>query len=58
MDFCVALDLLDLVHVCGPRFNVAWEVALVAHAGCKNFTGPSIARLILGTCEGSITAGF
>ncbi|TFK61073.1 MFS general substrate transporter [Pluteus cervinus] len=40
-------------------FNISvWAVALMAHAACKNFTGLFIVRLILGMCEGSITAGF
>jgi len=28
------------------------------HAACKNFAGLFVVRLILGMCEGSITAGF
>ncbi|ETW84170.1 major facilitator superfamily [Heterobasidion irregulare TC 32-1] len=35
-----------------------WGVALCSHAACKNFAGLFIVRLILGACEGSITAGF
>ncbi|KAJ3506872.1 hypothetical protein NLJ89_g6626 [Agrocybe chaxingu] len=35
-----------------------WAVALCAHAACKNFAGLFVVRLILGMCEGSITAGF
>jgi len=35
-----------------------WSVALCAHAACKNFAGLFVVRLILGACEGSITAGF
>ncbi|KAF8268361.1 MFS general substrate transporter [Lactarius quietus] len=35
-----------------------WAVALCCHAACKNFTGLFVVRLILGMCEGSITAGF
>ena len=35
-----------------------WAVALCAHAACKNFAGLFVVRLILGACEGSITAGF
>ncbi|KAF8264097.1 MFS general substrate transporter [Lactarius quietus] len=35
-----------------------WAIALCCHAACKNFTGLFIVRLILGMCEGSITAGF
>ncbi|KAK7684372.1 hypothetical protein QCA50_012319 [Cerrena zonata] len=35
-----------------------WAVALCSHAACKNFGGLFAVRLILGMCEGSITAGF
>ncbi|KAI0819437.1 MFS general substrate transporter [Trametes gibbosa] len=35
-----------------------WGIALCAHAACKNFGGLFAVRLILGMCEGSITAGF
>ncbi|CAK5282683.1 unnamed protein product [Mycena citricolor] len=35
-----------------------WSVALCAHAACKSFGGLFVVRLILGMCEGSITAGF
>ncbi|KAH9057903.1 MFS general substrate transporter [Lactarius deliciosus] len=35
-----------------------WAIALCCHAACKNFTGLFVVRLILGMCEGSITAGF
>ncbi|THH32217.1 hypothetical protein EUX98_g1977 [Antrodiella citrinella] len=35
-----------------------WAVALCAHAACTNFGGLFAVRLILGMCEGSITAGF
>ncbi|KAI0000635.1 MFS general substrate transporter [Russula compacta] len=35
-----------------------WAVTLCCHAACTNFTGLFIVRLILGMCEGSITAGF
>ncbi|KAH9974774.1 major facilitator superfamily domain-containing protein [Lactifluus volemus] len=35
-----------------------WAVALCSHAACKNFAGLFVVRLILGMCEGSITAGF
>ncbi|KDQ56115.1 hypothetical protein JAAARDRAFT_36903 [Jaapia argillacea MUCL 33604] len=35
-----------------------WSAALASHAACKNFAGLFIVRLILGACEGSITAGF
>ncbi|KIK59190.1 hypothetical protein GYMLUDRAFT_686005 [Collybiopsis luxurians FD-317 M1] len=40
-------------------FNIfVWAIALACHAACKNFAGLFIVRLILGACEGSITAGF
>ncbi|TFK33346.1 MFS general substrate transporter [Crucibulum laeve] len=40
-------------------FNIfVWAVALCSHAACKNFAGLFVVRLILGMCEGSITAGF
>jgi len=40
-------------------FNILiWAIALCAHAACKNFAGLFVVRLILGMCEGSITAGF
>ncbi|KAG0694901.1 MFS general substrate transporter [Suillus ampliporus] len=35
-----------------------WAVALACHAACKNFSGLLVVRLLLGACEGSITAGF
>ncbi|KAF8500318.1 MFS general substrate transporter [Russula emetica] len=35
-----------------------WGVALCSHAACKNFAGLFACRLVLGICEGSITAGF
>ncbi|KAG1763322.1 MFS general substrate transporter [Suillus occidentalis] len=35
-----------------------WAVALAIHAACKNFRGLLVVRLLLGACEGSITAGF
>ncbi|KAF5343546.1 hypothetical protein D9758_012942 [Tetrapyrgos nigripes] len=35
-----------------------WSVALCTHAACHNFAGLFIVRIILGMCEGSITAGF
>jgi hypothetical protein len=40
-------------------FNIfIWAVALCSHAACKNFAGLFAVRFILGTREGSITAGF
>ncbi|KAJ7872763.1 major facilitator superfamily domain-containing protein [Mycena olivaceomarginata] len=35
-----------------------WAIALSTHAACKNFAGLMVVRIILGICEGSITAGF
>ncbi|KAH9958007.1 MFS general substrate transporter [Russula dissimulans] len=35
-----------------------WAVALCSHAACKSFAGLFAVRLVLGMCEGSITAGF
>ncbi|KAF9058550.1 MFS general substrate transporter [Rhodocollybia butyracea] len=35
-----------------------WSIALCCHAACTNFAGLFVVRLILGMCEGSITAGF
>lgn len=35
-----------------------WGIALSCHAACKSFTGLFVVRLLLGMCEGSITAGF
>ncbi|KAJ6627716.1 MFS general substrate transporter [Mycena sp. CBHHK59/15] len=54
-------------NLCLQRFPVAkwmsinvfvWAIALCSHAACKNFGGLFAVRLILGMCEGSITAGF
>ncbi|KAL9710473.1 hypothetical protein Ac2012v2_006007 [Leucoagaricus gongylophorus] len=54
-------------NLCLQRFPVAkwmscnvavWAVALCAHAACKNFAALFVVRLVLGACEGSITAGF
>jgi len=54
-------------NLCLQRFPVGkwmsvnifvWAVALCAHAACKNFAGLFVVRIILGMCEGSITAGF
>ena len=30
----------------------------MCHAACKNFAGLFVVRVLLGACEGSITAGF
>ncbi|KAH9991575.1 MFS general substrate transporter [Russula vinacea] len=35
-----------------------WGVTLCCHAACKNFAGLFAVRLVLGTCEGSVTTGF
>ncbi|KAG2078481.1 MFS general substrate transporter [Suillus decipiens] len=35
-----------------------WAVVLACHAACKSFRGLLVVRLLLGACEGSITAGF
>ncbi|KAF8318443.1 MFS general substrate transporter [Clavulina sp. PMI_390] len=35
-----------------------WSIALAAQAACHSFIGLFFCRLILGVCEGSITAGF
>ncbi|TDL27046.1 MFS general substrate transporter [Rickenella mellea] len=35
-----------------------WAIALCAHSACKSFAGLLVCRLLLGMCEGSITAGF
>ncbi|KAL1746307.1 major facilitator superfamily domain-containing protein [Schizophyllum fasciatum] len=35
-----------------------WAVAICCHAACTNFAGLFVVRILLGMCEGSITAGF
>ncbi|CAE6455751.1 unnamed protein product [Rhizoctonia solani] len=35
-----------------------WGIAVTFHAACKNFGGLMACRIVLGICEGSITAGF
>ncbi|KIJ61701.1 hypothetical protein HYDPIDRAFT_115502, partial [Hydnomerulius pinastri MD-312] len=35
-----------------------WAIALICQAACTNFAGLFVCRLLLGVCEGSITAGF
>ncbi|KAJ7809990.1 MFS general substrate transporter [Mycena olivaceomarginata] len=35
-----------------------WAVALMAHAACKDFAGLMVVRVVLGMCEGCVTAGF
>lgn len=37
---------------------LCWGIVLCAHAACHNFAGLFVCRLLLGVCEGSITAGF
>lgn len=48
----------DLTYVLHSINISIWAVALCSHAACKNFGGLFAVRLILGMCEGSITAGF
>ncbi|KAJ6530075.1 major facilitator superfamily domain-containing protein [Mycena vulgaris] len=54
-------------NLCLQRFPVAkwmsinilvWGIALASHAACKNFGGLFAVRLVLGMCEGCVTAGF
>lgn len=35
-----------------------WSVVLCLHGACSSFAGLFACRLLLGVCEGSITAGF
>ncbi|KAJ7453389.1 MFS general substrate transporter [Mycena latifolia] len=35
-----------------------WAVALSSHAACTSFGGLLAVRIVLGICEGSVTAGF
>ncbi|KAJ7305628.1 MFS general substrate transporter [Mycena albidolilacea] len=35
-----------------------WAIALACHAACKDFGGLLVVRLVLGMCEGCVTAGF
>lgn len=35
-----------------------WAISLICQAACTNFAELFVCRLILGMCEGSITAGF
>ncbi|KAJ7775503.1 major facilitator superfamily domain-containing protein [Mycena metata] len=35
-----------------------WAIALSSHAACKSFASLMVVRVILGMCEGSVTAGF
>ncbi|KAF9029324.1 MFS general substrate transporter [Hymenopellis radicata] len=37
---------------------IVWATALCCHALCTGFSGLLVVRLILGACEGCITAGF
>ncbi|KAG6902417.1 hypothetical protein C0995_000343 [Termitomyces sp. Mi166 len=51
--------LREATHLTVNHINITtWAIALCAHAACKNFAGLFVVRLILGMCEGSITAGF
>lgn len=52
---------LGPVRLADPARSInifVWGVALCCHAACTNFAGLFVVRLILGMCEGSITAGF
>ncbi|KAG2144010.1 MFS general substrate transporter [Suillus cothurnatus] len=46
------------VGICISINIFVWAVALACHAACKSFTGLLVVRMLLGACEGSITAGF
>ncbi|KAI0065987.1 MFS general substrate transporter [Artomyces pyxidatus] len=35
-----------------------WSIYVMCHAACTNFAGLFVLRLIVGMCEGAITAGF
>ncbi|PWN51460.1 MFS general substrate transporter [Violaceomyces palustris] len=35
-----------------------WALSLTLHSACKNFGGLLVLRLMLGACEGCVTAGF
>ncbi|KAI0059498.1 MFS general substrate transporter [Artomyces pyxidatus] len=35
-----------------------WSITLACHAACTNFAGLFVVRLVLGMCEGAVTAGF
>ena len=51
--------ILKLLFLLLSSFNILiWAIALCSHAACKNFAGLFVVRLVLGMCEGSITAGF
>ncbi|TRM58593.1 major facilitator superfamily domain-containing protein [Schizophyllum amplum] len=54
-------------NLCLQRFPVGkwmsanifvWAISLCCHAACTNFAGLFVVRILLGMCEGSITAGF
>ena len=54
-------DILTLISLKCIHISInifVWGVALCSHAACKSFGGLFAVRLILGMCEGSITAGF
>lgn len=60
MDEVLTMKTLSLVlDITLYSINIfVWGVALCCHAACTNFAGLFVVRLILGMCEGSITAGF
>lgn len=37
---------------------LVWSIAIFCQAACHNFGGLFVCRLLLGACEGSITAGY
>ena len=46
-------------HSLRPSINIfVWAIAICCHAACTNFAGLFVVRLVLGACEGAITAGF
>ena len=55
---CAFMGLYILKRRVSSLNILAWGVVLCCHAACKNFAGLFVVRLILGICEGSITAGF
>ncbi|KAF7979737.1 hypothetical protein HWV62_41108 [Athelia sp. TMB] len=45
--------------ILGIDLNIfVWGVSLCCHAACTSFGGLFVVRMLLGICEGSITAGF
>ena len=51
-------DIGCLTNVWNSLNVTVWGIALCCHAAAKNFAGLLIVRLVLGMCEGSVTAGF